>query len=432
MRTLVIGCNHRTAPVALRERLAFSEAEIDDALRTFHLRFPNAEAVLISTCNRIELYVVHPIYDHPRIAEAIEFLAGYHGLEAPDVAEAFYSFEDTEAVRHLFRVVCSLDSMVLGESQILSQARQAFDAARSAGSVGRSLGDLFQRAFAVAKDAHTRTAIAAGRVSIGSAAVDLARQIFSHFNDKIVFMIGAGKMGEVTLTHLLATQPRELWITNRTDQRAFDTAERIHRRHGVQARVVPFCEWVDRLAEVDIVISSTGSRDPILTAEQFVPIPARRRYRSLLIIDIAVPRDIDPEIGKHDSVYLFNIDDLQLVTEATVIQRRGAVERCQAIIEANVVEFMARHSSSEVGPLIDAFKRHLDQIAGSEIEWLLPKLEQASAHDRELICQLLHRVIQKVLHDPVMALRNPPSEGLGKVYADTLRTMFNLISDKNG
>lgn len=430
MRTLVIGCNHRSAPVELRERLAFSEADVPAFLTALKAEFPQAEAVLISTCNRIELYISTPVYDHPRIAEAIAFLVEFKGLEVPDFAEAFYSHEDAEAVRHLFYVVSSLDSMVLGESQILGQSKQAFEIARQAGTAGKTLSELFQRAFSVAKDAHTRTAIATGRVSVGSAAVDLARQVFSRLDDKTILMVGAGKMGEVTLNHLMAAGPKALWMTNRTDLRAVELSERIRRRYGIDAKVIPWDEWVDRLADVDIVISSTGSREPILTAAAFEPIPKRRRYRSLLFVDIAVPRDVDPRIGQHDSVYLFNIDDLQLVTEATLIQRREAIQRCHQIIESNVAAFLESRPGRELGPLIHALRERFKDISDGELEWALPKFEHLSETDRKLLEQLLHRVTQKILHDPLQALGEGPPQGARRVYADALRAMFHLDTEE--
>ncbi|HON67286.1 MAG TPA: glutamyl-tRNA reductase, partial [Phycisphaerae bacterium] len=219
MRLFVIGCNHRSAAVEVRERIAFDEAGVARALAMFRESFPDAECVLVSTCNRIELYVALPAAGQPRIAEAISFIGDCHGIDASQFAAGIYAHENVEAVRHLYRVVSSLDSMVVGETQILGQVKGAFEAARMAGTAGRVLSDLFQRAFRVAKNVHA-TGITAGRLSVGSTAVDLARQIFSHFGDKTVMMVGAGKMGEVTLAHVLDTQPGRLWITNRTQTRA--------------------------------------------------------------------------------------------------------------------------------------------------------------------------------------------------------------------
>ena len=426
MRTLVIGCNHRSAPVAVREKLAFDEAEIDDALARLGRQFPQAEAVLLSTCNRVELYCARPLHGRPTITEAIAFIAAFHNLDVADLAGVFYSHEDGEAVRHLFRVASSLDSMVLGESQILAQVRAAFEAARRAGLVGRTLGDLFQRAFGVAKEVHSRTAIAAGRVSVGSVAVDLARQIFARFDDKTVLMVGAGKMGEVTLKHLLATRPRRLWIANRTEERAADLADRLSRDHQIEVEVIPFSQWIDRLASADIVITSTGSREPILTADRFEPIPARRRYRPLLIVDIAVPRDVEPRVGQQDSVYLYNIDDLQVVTETNVAQRREALRCCQEIIETGVMQYLEGQAGRDLGPFIQALRDHFGGIADQELSWLLPKLENASEHDRQLIEQMLHRITRKILHHPLDLLRDQAGAGSAGIYADTLRALFNL------
>ena len=432
MRTFVIGCNHRTAPVEVRERIAFDAPAVPQALQRLGERFPCTETVLVSTCNRMEFYVARPVAGRPRIDEVIDFIGDFHGLGAQEFGAALYSHEDVEAVRHLFRVVSSLDSMVLGESQILAQTKDAFETARTIGTVGKTLGGLFPRAFNVAKDIHTRTTIATGRVSVGSTAVDLARQIFSNLGDKTVMMVGAGKMGELTLTHLLATQPKALRVTNRTDERAVELAERIAARHGVAAEPVPYARWIDTLAEVDIVITSTGSRDPILTAEQFAPIPKRRKYRPLLLIDIAVPRDIAPEVMEvDDSVYLYNIDDLQSVVEKNLAQRRDAIGRCRDIIEGAVLEFVGKQQQQrDLGPVIQELKHHFERIRQVELDWILPKLDSASPHDRALIEQLLHRMTQKVLHQPIQLLSDHTSDGALQVYADTLRAMFQLEPDE--
>lgn len=426
MRTLVIGCNHRSAPVEVREKISFTEEAAGRALRELRAQHPKCEAVLVSTCNRIEFYLARPITGHPRIDEVIDFIAKFHGVGAQHFAESLYSHEDGAAVRHLFRVVSSLDSMVLGESQILAQTKQALNLARAADTVGKCLDPLFQRAFAVAKEIHTKTCIATGRLSVGSTAVDLARQIFSHFNDKIIMMVGAGKMGELTLTHLLETGPKRLWVTNRTDARAVALAEKIAARQKVPVEAVPYAQWIDHLAEVDIVITSAGASEPILTGHQFTPIPARRKYRPILLIDIAVPRNIEQAVGEHDGVFLYNIDDLQSVVETTLVQRREAIAQCHRIVEASVLEFMERRPSQEVGPLIAALQKHFRGVAESELQRILPKLANISDDDRELIEQMLHRITQKLLHEPITKLNEPSPNGSAGVYADTLRAIFNL------
>ncbi len=430
MRTLVIGCNHRTAPVDLREKIAFDDGGTVRALAMFRERFAAAEAVLLSTCNRVELYIARPAGEPPSIAEAIAFLAGCHALDPSRISASLYSYEDIEAVRHLFRVAGSLDSMVLGESQILAQTRSAFDLARAAGTVGPRLEGLFQQALAVAKELHSRTELAVGRLSVGSTAVDLARQVFSRFDDKCVLMIGAGMMGKLTLHHLLDMHPGRLLIVNRTEARSAELAQRLRLRHVGLIEVVPFDALLDAIVEADIVISCTGASAPILTAERFAGVPARRRYRSLLLIDIAVPRDIEPAVGDHESVFLYNIDDLQAVTESNLARRRQAVEQCHAIIETHVIAFAERRGRADIGPLAAALQEHFQRIGRDEWERILPKLESASPHDRELIEQMLHRIVQKLLHDPLSRLHDRADQGAAFTQAETLRALFNL-NDRN-
>ncbi len=432
MRTLVVGCNHRSAPVALRERLAWSPDALPNALRALRERHLCAEAVLISTCNRMEMYIARPVAGHPRFDDVVAFLSEVQGLRPDTFAANLYSHEDTEAVRHLFRVVSSLDSMVLGESQILAQAKSAFDIARRVGTVGPELEGLFQRAFAVAKEIHTQTSLATGRVSVASTAVDLARQIFSRFDDKTVMMVGAGEMGELALTHVMETRPRELRVTNRTAERAADLARRFRERYAIEATPVPYAQWHDQLAEVDIVISSTGAREPILTAKDFKPIPKKRKYRPLLLIDIAVPRDIEPAVADVDeSVYLYNIDDLQLVVETNLAQRRDAIGRCHDIIEQHVIDFIEKRSKRDIGPLVRELQQHFRAIGQRELDWILPKLDSASPHDRQLIEQLLHRVIQKLLNGPIRMMGDKAANGAAQVYAETLKAMFEITQEES-
>lgn len=426
MRTLVIGCNHRSAPVELRERIAFDAAQIDRALQQLSLRFPCCEAVLISTCNRMELYLARPVHGQPRLEQAIEFIADFHDVPVDQIAASFYHHEDIEAVRHLFRMVSSLDSMVLGESQILSQAKEAFERARAAGTTGKRLEALFQRALSVAKQTRTKTAIATGRLSVASTAVDLARQIFSRFDDKTVLMVGAGEMGELTLTHLIETRPRAILVTNRTDARATEIAARLAERHGIPTAPVPYAQWIDRLVDVDIVITSTGSREPILTADRFRPVYDRRRFRPLLLIDIAVPRDIEAALERYDGLYLYNIDHLQSVVELNLAQRREAIGRCHAIIEDNVIEFIESQSRGDIGPVVTALQSRFQQIGRQELERILPKLGSLSEHDHALIEEMLHRITQKLLHGPLSLLNDKSLNGAAQVYADTLRAMFQL------
>ncbi|MCH7812949.1 MAG: glutamyl-tRNA reductase, partial [Planctomycetes bacterium] len=372
-----------------------------------------------------ELYLARPVYARPRLQEAIEFLARQQSIPAHEFSESVYHYEDLEAVRHLFRVTSSLDSMVVGESGILAQAKQALELSKAAvgnGSVQR-LDSLFQKAFSVAKEVHTRTQIGEGRVSVGSIAVDFARQIFSRFDDKTVLMVGAGEMGELTLKHLLEFKPGQVLITNRTFERAEELAKRI----GAHAE--PFDLLPDLVARADIVLSCTGSPEPVLTLDALTDIPARRQYRPLLMIDLAVPRDIDPALGDLQGVFVYDIDDLQRVTEQHAAQRRSKIAESEEIIEAAVLEYVQWQGKRDVGPVINALQAHLDEISKLELDWLIPKLDHATDHERELIEQMLHRVIKKVMHAPTKTLHTKGKDGKAHIYAATLRTLFDLTSD---
>ncbi len=424
MRTFVVGCNHRTAPVTVREKLAFSDDQCAGALRQFNDRYPQAEAILLSTCNRTEMYLARPVRSEPTVQDTVAFLAEHRDIPLHEFSPSLYQHEDAEAVRHLFRVVASLDSMVVGESGILAQAKNALRVAKGAIEIDapRRLDALFQRAFAVAKEIHTKTRIAEGRVSVGSIAVDFAKQIFSQFTDKTVLMIGAGEMGELTLKYMLEMKPRRVLVTNRTAARAEELAARI----GAEAR--PFDDLVDLVALADVVLSCTGASQPIITLERFGNIPQMRRYRPLLMIDMAVPRDIAPEIAELQAVFAYNIDDLQQVTEQHAADRQSKVADSERIVESAVMDYLNWQGSRDVGPAITALTERLGEITEREFNWLQNKLSDCSDHDRELIQQMLHRVVKKVLHQPTRTLHAKGADGRGMIYAETMRTLFGLES----
>ncbi len=426
MRMFITGCNHRTAPLDVRERLAFDAAGCADALRDLRQKYPCCEGVLLSTCNRTELYVARPVHGHPRLEEAVAFLAASRRIGMHEFGHSLYHYEDAEALRHLFRVAGAIDSMVLGESQILAQVKDALGIARDAGMAGRTLDAAFQRALLVAKDIQTKTAIGGGRTSVGGAAVDFARQIFSRFDDKTVLLIGAGEMGEAALQHLLELRPKSVLVANRTPARAEGVLERIIRPTGVSGQVVPFDRLPDHLVVADIVISTTGAAEPILRRAHVPDLPDRRRYRSLLIIDIAVPRDVDADVGDLENVFLYNIDDLQSVAEANIAARQKEIARCHEIIETHVQEFGAWQRSRDIGPALEALDRHFAEVSRQELDWLLRKLPSLSDHDRRLVEQMLHRLTRKLLHTPSTALREKAAAGRAGHYVETLRTLFGL------
>jgi glutamyl-tRNA reductase len=328
-----------------------------------------------------------------------------------------------QAVRHLFRVTSSLDSLVVGESQILGQTKKSIEIARKRKTLGRVLSPLFQQAVTVAKEVHTVTGIAAGHVSIGSTAVDFARQIFASFEDKTVLMIGAGEMGELTLQHVIETKPKRILVTNRTASKAKELADKF----GGEA--LPFEKLAEHLVVADIVISSTGAPEPIVRRRDLERTITHRRYRPMLLLDIAVPRDIEAEVGDLEQVFLYNVDDLQAIIESTQEQRRQQVARAEDIIEASVFEFAAWQDRRGIAPVVRALDAHLDEICEQELAWLMPKLTAADDHDEELIRQLMHRVSRKFMHGPKKALNDKADNGEAQVIAETLKTLFQLPDD---
>ena len=420
MRTIVVGCNHRTAPIELRERLAFDDTSCLAALSAVGLRYPCCETAILSTCNRTELYVARPNHGRPRIQEAIEVLADISSVPLHEISQALYHFVDSQAVRHLFKVTSSLDSMVVGESQILGQAKKALDLAQRSRTIGKSLTTLFQRSFAVAKEVHSATGIAEGKVSIGSTAVDFARQIFAGFEDKTVLMIGAGKMGELTLRHVRETQPKRILVTNRTLEKAEAVAK------TVDGTARPFSDLLDLLVEADIVISSTGSSEPILTRADIEQAMVRRRYRPMILLDLAVPRDIDGAAASLGQVFLYNVDDLQQIIDTTHQQRQTQVAQAERIVEEAVREYSVWQDRRGIGPVVRALDSRLTEIGEGELEWLRHKLSDLEPAEEELIRQMVHRMTRKILHSPVEALNKNARNGEAKVYAETLKTLFKL------
>src|SRR5215213_6473020 len=291
-RLLLLGLNHATAPLGVREKLAFTPEQRTAALAALRQRYDGIEAVLLSTCNRVELYAARAVHGHPRPEEMVDFLASLRSIPAADFRQHLYHKAETGVVEHLFTVASSLDSMVVGETQILGQVREAYDAARDAGATGPVLNPLFQRAAAVGKQVMTETSIAEGRLSVASVAVDYARRIFDHFNDKTVLCIGAGKMTQLVARGFAGLKPKRLLCCNRDPAKA----QRLAEPFGGEA--VPFERLDEHLIAADVVVSSTGSSHPIITRARFETLLKQRRYRPIFLIDIAMPRDVEPSVGE--------------------------------------------------------------------------------------------------------------------------------------
>ncbi|MEO6435525.1 MAG: glutamyl-tRNA reductase [Tepidisphaeraceae bacterium] len=420
-RLLLLGLNHSTAPLALREKLAFTAAEQRDALAALRQRFEGVEAVLVCTCNRVELYAARALHGHPRHEEMIRFLAELRGVQVSEISSHVYEKSERAVVEHLFAVASSLDSMVIGETQILGQVRDAYDAAVTDGSAGALLNPLFQRAVAVGKQVMNETRIGEGRLSVGSVAVDCAGHIFDHYDDKTVLCIGAGKMAGLVLQGFAALKPKRMLVCNRDPAKA----QALAARFGGEA--VAFEKLDDHLVAADVVVTSTGAPHPILTRPRFEPLLKLRRYRPIFFIDIALPRDVEPAVGELDNVYLYNLDDLQQVVATTQDRRAGSIEHAQKLVSEHVDRYLAWHRAREMGPMIDRLYQRHHALAREEVERIANKLPSLSGDDREQLEELARRIVNKLLHDPVTKLRESDTpHGTGSAYLHAMEKLFDL------
>jgi glutamyl-tRNA reductase len=419
-RLVLVGLNHTTAPLAIREKLVFSGQQRNLALQAFRQRFHEAEAVLLSTCNRVELYVGRALHSHPRDDEMVEFLAAYHGLPAAEVMPHFYRKADKEVVSHLFSVAASLDSMVLGETQIIGQVRDAYELAQAESAVAGILNPLFQKAIAVGKQVISQTALAEGHVSVASVAVDYAKRIFDHFADKTVLSIGAGKMATLVLQSFQILKPGKLLVCNRDSLKA---AELVTRFSGSP---VPYEDLARHLVAADVVVTSTGAPRAIITREMFDAIHKQRRYRPIFLIDIALPRNIDPAVGDLENVYLYNIDDLQQVVSAAHSLRASAVADARGIIGAQVEEFVSSQRSRQLGPLIEGLYQRYHDMAMEEVTRTVRKLGQTRPGERERLEELARRIVNKLLHEPVKTIRNADGSAPTDQSIHLIEKLFGL------
>lgn len=434
MKLTVISVNHRTAPVELRERLAVDEQRFAQAVARLRRSFPVAELTVVSTCNRVEWYVARPLDQPPDLDELRHLIGELCNVPVDELTAATITRENRDAVEHLFRVVSGLESMVLGEPQILGQVRRAYEQAAAHNVVGPVLHTLFQTALATGKQVRTETGIDEGRVSIGSAAVDFARQIFDSFADKVVVGIGAGEMAKLTLQHLLALEPKKLWLTNRTTERARDLAQRLNitgERGEASGGVRHFDDLDQLLVEADIVLTSTAAPEPFITAERFKPLEKRRRGRPLFILDIAVPRDVSPDVTGVSNVYLYDIDDLQHVVEETHEKRSHHAQRAQVMVRQAAEGCMLQIQNHDIGRMVRALRTRLHDIGKVEQDRTLARMRTA---DPEQFEHLLHehtqRLINKVLHLPLRQLdRRQPASALG-FFAAALTKLFDLGNSK--
>ncbi len=428
MILLAVGCSYRTAPVEVRERLAFNDEQLARAYQAFGSRL-DCETVILSTCNRVELYL-GGIPDGAAQGEALdagavkELLAEFHGVAAADLEPHLYTLHQADAVRHLFRVASSLDSLIVGEGQIAGQVKKAHEQADRWGGASTLLHALFRHARQVAKRVRTETGIAQGHVSVSSAAVDYVREVFDHFGDKTVLVIGAGKMGELTLRHLRQLGPRHIFVTNRSPEKAQVVAR------GCGGEAIPWEKLDDLLVRADIVLSTTGASEPIVSRQRYRPI-RDRRTGPLVILDIAVPRDFDPAIAEDDQTFLFNIDDLQRIREVTLAERLKHLKPAEVIVEEEVRRFLADWARRRNGPVIARLTQDFE-AKRLEIERdLFARLNgKFSDGDRKLIEGAFRLLQNRFLHGPISALaeesHSPSAAHSGHTLRDALRKLFRL------
>lgn len=419
MHIVIVGLSHKTAPVEIREKLAFAPTAMERPLRQM-LELPTiAEGLIVSTCNRVELCAATK-EPEAAIAALRRFLAEYHEVPPEEINGNLYNYQGEEAIRHLFRVSSSLDSMVLGEPQILGQIKTAYGYAAEFRTCGLILNRFLHKAFSVAKRVRTETAIASNAVSVSFAAVELARKIFDRLDNKGVMIIGAGEMCELAARHFVANGISKVLVTNRTFERAEKLAAEF------QGKAIPFEDFVDHLAEVDIVMTSTGAPNFILGQRQMEEVLKRRKNRPMFLIDIAVPRDIDPKVNKLDNAYLYDVDDLQGVVQANLKERQKEAGKAEAIVEQEIGQFYQWLGNLEVKPTIIALRRKLEEIRQQELDKTFGNLKDLSAGQRKSIEAMTGAIINKILHQPTSILKRTQNDTSGEDYVDAVRTLFDL------
>ncbi|MGA8430798.1 MAG: glutamyl-tRNA reductase [Candidatus Sulfotelmatobacter sp.] len=416
MRYQLIGVNHASAPLDVRERLAIAESRLPEACRQLAAHPGIEEGLILSTCNRVEM-ITHTINGS---ADLRGFVREHFHLSSGELDSHVYEFRDKDAVRHVFRVASSLDSMVVGEAQILGQVKEAYATARAVGAVRTQLDQLLTRAFAVAKRVRTETAVGSSSVSIASVAVELAKKIFGTLQGKSVFIVGAGKMSELAARHLMAHGCSAIFVSNRTFERAAGLA------HKFGGEAIKFDDLYNTCDRADIVITSTGSPVAIFRREHGEQFLARRKNRPMFFIDIAVPRDVSPEMAKLDGIFAYDIDDLQQAVSSHVADRRHEAELAEAIIAAEVERFAARAHTLDVVPTIVSLQDHLETIRQAEIDRVRTRLGPMTPEQEMAVEALTRGIINKVMHTPVTTLKTAAKEAEATTLVEVVRRLFNL------
>jgi len=419
MNFQLIGVNHNSAPIEVRERLAIPETRLPDAIRTLVKQPGVEEGMVLSTCNRVEL-----LTSSQQGTDVRGFLSLYFGVSPDTLNSHIYEFRQRDAVRHVFRVASSLDSMVVGEPQILGQVKEAYAIARGLGAIHSALDFLLSRAFAVAKRVRSETAIGSSNVSISSVAVQLAEKIFGSLNGTTVYVIGAGKMAELAARRLMANGVGKILFSNRTHERALQLAE------AFGGEAVPFEQLHDTADRADIVLTSTGSAEFLFRRQHGERFLARRRNRPMFFIDISVPRNIDPEMNRLDGIFVYDIDDLQAVAAGNTAERKKEAERAEKIVEAEVERFASRLKSLAVVPTILSLQEQCETIRQAEIDRIRGRLGNITPEQEAAIDVMTRGIVNKLLHTPITTLKSSVAEPEAASIHDIIRRIFNLNSGK--
>lgn len=419
MHIIAASLNYKLAPVELREQMTFAEEDLSQALVTLRHTKSILENVILSTCNRTEIYVVADQLHTGRYYTKA-FLSQWFGIEQEQFAAYLTIYENEEAIHHLCRVACGLDSMIVGETQILGQVRDAFMHAQKVGTTGTIFNELFKQAITLAKRAHSETGIDESPVSVSYAAVQLAKSIFGQLKNKRVVILGAGETSQLTAKHLQSSGVKSITVINRTYEKAVDLADELN------AKAVPMEEMQTALIDCDILITSTSSKQYVVTTDLIYPIIKKRKGRPLFMIDIAVPRDIDPELDKFDNVFLYNIDDLEQIVENNLLERKKIAQKIESMILETREEFQAWLNTLGVVPIISALRTKALAIQADVMASIERKLPDLTERERKVIQKHTKSIINQMLRDPILSIKEMATEPNASEIMDTFIKIFAI------
>ncbi|MZH05212.1 MAG: glutamyl-tRNA reductase [Nitrospinae bacterium] len=416
---ILVGVNHKTTPVEIREKLAFSQVKLEASLEQLVSSPEIAENIILSTCNRVEIYARVENTDLG-IQLLQDFICDYHGISRGSLDQYFYSYCDNQAVEHLFRVSSSLDSMVLGEAQILGQVKDAYSTARAFSSTGMVLNQLFEKAFNVAKKVREETGISERGVSISSAAVELAKKIFEDLENHSVMLVGTGEMAELAAKHLISYGVKTVYVASRTYERAAALAQTLN------GCALDFDSFKEEMHRADIIITSTAAPKFIIHKEMMEAAIHKRKNKPIFLIDIAVPRDIAPEVNDLENVYLYDIDDLQNVVNANMEERQKEAENAMEIIKQEVAKFNNWFSTLDAVPTIVEMRNRAEGMRALEVDKTLKNMDHLTPDDKDAIHQLTQSLVNKILHKPTINLKKKTQSQDGHIYLKAIRHLFHL------